>query len=580
VTRRARAALLAVLAGCVAPDPHPRFTPAWERFDPEKKDLRTTRRALLVADCQLHNLYSKALPERNLTIKALTATAIRPPQLDMFSSDVLGWILERDAPDADVVLHLGDALDLACTGEFEAFLGVMARAGKPWFMAPGNHDSFYFGVFDPERRELWADAAHGAGEIMTKDRFIRSYVAALRKQDDPGIRALGEALGTGELPLAFEWRAPPGTRGLLEAIAWKIDPERPWRSFLLQEIDLTGPAEDDPRVRVYLLDSCQYARRPELVPNAWKVYPVRCNCGLTGEMLPDQLRALRRWIEGAPGAAGILMCHHPFDSLAPRAKSSLGWLWREHRIGMMATAHTHIGYYVHHDLGRGPERLELNLGSTTDWPMEWRTLQAFAEPSGQIYIRAKRSTLVEALREEEGYFLREWEVPLDAPDDYRRYKQGEAGAGMIFDFYVWYHVTPRWAGQPRARPDEASLETETSVKDTMLWTYDRLVRTFPTAKGSAPQWPGECDSDEAVLERIGVMAGGTQPLEAKIAFLKELDAFERGRRTGDPQSGDSTDAARVRYKLSQAAWASRFERAQGRRLQVEDDLIRVAPAER
>lgn len=138
MTRAARVLLLASLAGCVVPDPHPRFTPAWERFDPAAKDVRTTRKALLVADCQLHNLYSKALPERNLSIKAVSGTAIRPPQLDMFSSDVLGWILDHEAQHCDVVLHLGDALDLACTGEFESFVRVMERARKPWFMAPGD----------------------------------------------------------------------------------------------------------------------------------------------------------------------------------------------------------------------------------------------------------------------------------------------------------------------------------------------------------------------------------------------------------------------------------------------------------
>ena len=132
---------LALLAGCVTPDPAPRFTPAWEPFDPEGADWRTTRKALLVADCQFHNLYSRALPERNLAIKALVGTAIRPPQLDLFSRDVLSWILAQGAPEAEVVLHLGDAVDLACTGEFETFVEVMDGGKRPWFMAPGNHDS-------------------------------------------------------------------------------------------------------------------------------------------------------------------------------------------------------------------------------------------------------------------------------------------------------------------------------------------------------------------------------------------------------------------------------------------------------
>ncbi|MFI5401870.1 MAG: metallophosphoesterase family protein [Planctomycetota bacterium] len=571
----ARTLLLVLLAGCVVPDPHPRFTPAWESFDPKQEGLRKTRKALLVADCQLHNLYSKALPERNLAIKSVSATSIRPPQLDLFAGDVLAWILAHGG-DADVVLHLGDAMDLACTGEFEAFLRVMDGGKKPWFMAPGNHDFFYFGSYDPEDRKLWEEAAYGAGEVLPKDRFIRLYVAALLKQDDPGIRALAAAVGP-ELPASFEWRAPEGTPGFLDAIAWKIDAERPWRSFILQDIDMTGPGEADPPVRAYLMDSCQYARRPELIPNAWKCYPLHLNCGFTGEMLPDQLRTLRKWIEGGQGGTAVLMCHHPFDSLAPSSKSSLGWLWRENRVGMMVTAHTHTGYYVHHDLHKGPERLELNLGSTTDWPMEWRTLQGYSLPDGEFYIQATRCALVEELRKEGGYFLREWEVPIDAPDDYRRYKQGEAGAGLVFDFYIAHHLTPYWMGQPRVRPNEAAHETEMSVKDTMLWTWDRLLKTFPTKPGSGPPWPPGCDSDEAVLKRIEVTASGTQTLEAKIALLKEIETFERDRHSSDPKTGEPTDAARIRYKVSQAAWASRFERAKGRRLRVEDDLIRVAP---
>jgi hypothetical protein len=191
----------------------------------------------------------------------------------------------------------------------------------------------------------------------------------------------------------------------------------------------------------------------------------------------------------------------------------------------------------------------------------------------QVYIRAGRFTLVEELRKEGGYFDLDWEVPLDAPDDYRKYKQGEAGAGLVFDFYTAHHLTPYWLPQPRVRPNAAARETEASVKDTMLWTYDRLVRTFPTDASVAPPWPEGCGGDEAVLERIRATTGAAATLEGKIAFLKQLEVFERERRSSD-------DAARARYKVSQAAWASRFERARGRRLRVEDDLIRVAGPER
>ena len=142
-------------------------------------------------------------------------------------------------------------------------------------------------------------------------------------------------------------------------------------------------------------------------------FPLHVNCGFTGEMLPDQLRIVRVWVEEwvRRGRSYVFMCHHPFEDLAPRTKSSIGWLWREYRVGMMVTGHTHHGYFAHHDLGGDRDELELNLGSTTDWPMEWRTLQAFVNPKEeQIYVRVPRRTLVGALSGQEGYFDLGWEI--------------------------------------------------------------------------------------------------------------------------------------------------------------------------
>jgi hypothetical protein len=234
---------------------------------------------------------------------------------------------------------------------------------------------------------------------------------------------------------------------------------------------------------------------------------------------------------------------------------------------MMVTAHTHEGYFAHHDLGGGVDEIELNVASTTDWPMEWRTLMGLVLPeTRQVYISAERHTLVDTLKNEEGYFLLGWEVPLDAPDDYRRYKQGRAASALLVDFYFAHHVVPYWLPQPRIRPNAAARETEEQVKDTLLWTYARLIETFPTV--SAGRWPEGCGSDQAVLERIRAVAADRGAIERKIAALQELAAFERGRTTAD-------DDARARFKISQAAWAARFEASRGRRLRVEDDLIRV-----
>ena len=71
------------------------------------------------------------------------------------------------------------------------------------------------------------------------------------------------------------------------------------------------------------------------------------------------------------------------------------------------------------------------------------------------------------------------------------------------------------------------------------------------------------------------MAGLDVSLETKIPLLLQLESFEKSRATKDPDSGASTDAERVRFKLSQAVWASRFEVTHGRKLRPEDELIRV-----
>ena len=582
--------LAALLAGCVKPDRVVRFTPAWEPFDPTEEGWTRTRKVLLVSDTQVHNVYSMALPERDLTAESMAATAIRPPQLDLFSGDVLEWVIRNAGKDTDVVLHLGDAVDLACEGELADFFGVMERGGKPWFLAPGNHDFYYFGTYDAQDLELWDLACHGSGARLPKDRFIRLYVAALLRQQDPGCAALAGALGlTGDgaeplertalrIPAEFDWEARPEDPGLLEAIAWKLDEARPWRSFIMQRVDVTLPRTDGVSFRVLLLDSCQYAERPGLIPNAWRSYPLQLNCGFTGEMLPDQLRKVRSWLEaGGPSANNTLMFHHPFRDLAPRTRSSLGWLWREVGIGVVVTGHTHSGFFEHHDVGGEFDELELNIGSTTDWPMEWRTLGGYGNlAEKKMYIRSERSTLVETLQNEKGYFEREWEVPVGAPDDYRQYQQGEAEHVLLVDFYLVHHLVPYWLPQPRIRPGAAARRTEDQVKDTLLFTYRRLLEAFPTdPSAGAPRWPAGTGDDGAVLRRIGNIVGSDAGLEAKAALLAELQAFERSRRCLDRRTGLPGDDARLRYKLSQAAWASRFEAERGRSLRIEDEVIRV-----
>lgn len=582
----------ALAAGCVQPEPEPEWLPAYEPFDELDPSWTSTRRVLLLADCQLFNVLTNPLPDRNLSSEAVAETAVRPPQLNMFADDVLAFVLADDHG-AEVAIHLGDALDIGCEGEMREFVATMHAGGLPWLMAPGNHDCTYFGNYFPIGSTVWEEGCSGAGRTMSKDLLIRWYVAALVTQHGPGFDELAASLGLADeqdrapeellerIPARFEFEAPRGHEGLLDAIAWNIDEEKPWRSFVVQRADITGVQEGATSVALLLLDSSQYERPPVLVMNAWVGWPTHFNAGLTGEMLADQLRIVRRWIDA--GTRFALACHHPYDDWSAKSRSSLRWLWSEHReeLGMLLTAHTHAGFIAYHRVAEHLERVELNIGSTTDWPMEWRGLQVFYRGGAQdpeIYLRSPRYTLAEELRNRPGRFEAGWEIPLGAPDDYRRYKSGTSAVGTFKDYFIGHHWKPPFLGSAHTRARGPSRDTEVLVKDTMLLTHARLVGLFPTdlGVGDVP-WPAGCSSDAQVLARVSACVGGEVPFDEKIALLRELEAFEGSRATRDPETGESLDETRTDYKLSQAVWSSRYESSGGRRATAEDELIRWRP---
>jgi hypothetical protein len=81
---------------------------------------------------------------------------------------------------------------------------------------------------------------------------------------------------------------------------------------------------------------------------------------------------------------------------------------------------------------------------------------------------------------------------------------------------------------------------------------------------------------EAKIERN---VGMDVPIEKKIALIRELERFERSRRTRDPGTGAPTDEVRRRFRISQAVWANRYELPGGRRLSPNDELIRMGRVE-
>ena len=322
--------------------------------------------ALVISDNQFHHLLGDPGWIRIKVIDEVSGTAIRPVALDLFADDLFERTLEDYVATQGLqgtrgaVLHLGDALDVACESEWERFEAAMAipgRLGDGWAMAPGNHDAFFYGM--AHEGGIWKRGCREPGDTwsedrrLTKPRFIEAYLNALGKQVDavPAPVALSEgehAFGT----------------PLLKRVAWRKDAGQPWRSYVVTQVDLSQPEGANPVYGV-LLDTAQYKRMPRI---GGPVLPGK-NAGLEGDILKDQIETVLGWVAEEPDAHFVLMAHFPLGSLTERARQHLQPLL-EATLPMWVSAHTHAGFVTEH-----PETLELNVGSITDFPNEARLLQ-------------------------------------------------------------------------------------------------------------------------------------------------------------------------------------------------------------
>lgn len=536
-----------------------------------------SRAVYLVADNQLHNLESKPVPLlRTGFADQLVSSAIRPVQLDYFGQDLLLWFVQQMGRDR-TILHLGDACDLSCTGEFARFVEIMSEAKKGWFMAPGNHDGFFYGneQRDPSGKDWRAACAHGGRAALSKDVFVRLYVAALLLQThleeaqqlakdlrlDKAVSQLkGQELASSleRLGKMVPARTPGGVwefggrvkkRAFLSGIAWHADNRKAHRhrSFVVQRVDMTrkpDPARPGKGVTAVLLDTAQYGDPPVMVPGALGAL----NAGLTGQMRSDQMAIVKGWLgEAAEEHRFLLMGHHPFDDLEKDSRAELNELRSLARVPLYVSAHTHLGgWRVNEDKKRRKLRLELNLGSMVDWPLEFRDL-LLVETDRGLMLRSERYTMGELLEEEEGLpeNPEEWEATPEAPDFYLKHQR---------------------------RTGTSSERTERGLKRNLLHAFARMLRQNPTPKTDAGRAVlaefGWAD-DAAALGELQRVVDGTS-LGAMTALLVKATAFDRKRRA---TMSDEAGIQLERYRLSQALWASKYDLVAARKPFADDWFV-------
>ncbi|UCD29661.1 MAG: metallophosphoesterase, partial [Planctomycetota bacterium] len=453
----------------------------------------------------------------------------------LYGQDMLRWVLELYGSRLPII-HLGDACNMACSGEFEEFLEIMSAATKPWVMAPGNHDAYLFGNMHFNLGE-WSAACRGAGEPMTKDRLVRRYLVFLQEK-----YGNFRAAHPDQIPLQGYWRDGSNSPKFLKSVAWEINAGKPWSSFVVQEVDL-GLPNSSPPVTAVLLDTCEFKSMPTLVPT-----PASCNAGSSGESLPDQLEIVEDWLKDDPTGqkVTILMGHHPFATLVKETRETLSAMRKDFRIPLYVSAHTHNGEYIPRGGSEGNEGwLELNVGSIVDWPIEFRTFSI-----QEIRDRPHRLIFRTELFRVPGCW--DWAklMPPRSPvcqDAWEAKPEDDA-------YYLSY--------MDITSPDPKA--TQEKLMDSLLHTYKKFLSDVPSAENNQI-WIEGCSSDEQILKEID-RALSSYGLKEKIVLMRRLDQFDRKRIPANILT-------RRDYRLRQAVWSSKYDKLERRQPIPSDSYI-------
>ena len=364
------------------------------RADQSSKEFHAS--ATILSDTQVHNPYGEMVPLMETSpADFATRVAVRPPALDFLSLSLLEHVL-KDSADrfpGTPILHLGDAADVSCTGEFRRFVDVMNASGRHWVFTPGNHDGFFFG--NAHLREgaadlgsnlglelaAWKKGCKNDGAPMDKGELVQAYVKNVRKlASRPGFTCAPVADGLADADSLVGSFACKEDGGFLAAIAWSVDHSAPWRSWVVQRVRFGPP---NARITGILLDTAAYEKPPAFLPLPTSKAVA---AGMEGALLEQQVARVDDWFKDGGGTAPVVLFgHHPYADLGKEAKQHVfGWI-DGGPAELYVSAHSHAGQWIGHfgvEAGKKKEQqatdhvqwTELNIGSTVDWPIEYRGL--------------------------------------------------------------------------------------------------------------------------------------------------------------------------------------------------------------
>jgi len=363
---------LFLLFGCTAKEPAPLpQEPVYKKDFHKSHKLSLKYPIFLIADNQYNNIYTDPVIFRNGYADDLTQVAIRPPQLDIYAQELFNWTLGKYSAKDHIVIHLGDALNIACLNEWRRFENSLKNIDMDKFaMVPGNHDFYWYGVSAGQGsspKQQWAIACDNRYPIesedancskrFTKGKFIKHYLDLIPLKYD--------GISSGEYKAS-------SANDLVKRIYVKrfIDEHDEFSSFLVQ--DITLPSKSSTKaLKGIIIDTSTYDERPLNFLGHFEIKGYK-NPGERAGITQKQKEIIEKWIKEYTSKKEQFMVfgHHPlreFDSidkawminLIKNNKYALGYI----------SAHTHLGY-VEQD-----KVTEVNVGSITDYPNEIRTLE-------------------------------------------------------------------------------------------------------------------------------------------------------------------------------------------------------------
>jgi hypothetical protein len=171
--------------------------------------------------------------------------------------------------------------------------------------------------------------------------------------------------------------------------------DREWQGYVVQDIGIAGPLDD---VHVLLVDTSDPSYTPlskfrhALLSKIWKQY-LSCQsdeslekvaflgeCGdISDAQASDLTDMMKKWGNGA-STSYFVMGHHPAATMRIASAARLQELTRGNGFMGYVSAHTH--YTPSSAPMAGTQQWEINVSSTTDWPMQFMALHYWkARPS-------------------------------------------------------------------------------------------------------------------------------------------------------------------------------------------------------